>query len=215
MKLLTVATAVFCMLYIIMLLQHGGIFQEDYYGFMRLGATVTSLPTCLMLTCAGHTRYRPFERVHRNPRTELDYNLRWLVISGVGCGLACALLFTIVEIAIGNEVFSPEAPSLLALLTSQLIMMNIAIALLQLLATNCGVPWGFVTPLFIAFYAVAPWMLGTVSDQALYVIMPFWYPISHHWDIALVRQVMPFVGLCVLATLLNVAAFEHWERLER
>ncbi|KAA8817759.1 beta-carotene 15,15'-monooxygenase [Bifidobacterium hapali] len=198
-------------------LLYGGLapsLHDDYIGFMRVGATLCSLPPCLIAVGAGSARYGAFERVRRDPRNELRHNLAWLTLMGLLTGACSGVVFALTEFVLLGRPFEPGSLSLTAMLTVQTVMMCVAVSLLVLLLANCGLPFSRTLPVLIAILLLANWMLLPLTGEVTRYVYYFWYPISPYWSDVLVGQVAPFVGWCLLLVVANVVAFGHMDRLE-
>ena len=190
-------------------------FEENYRGFMRVGATSAVLPVALMLMCLGRTRYTTLELVRHDPRGELRANGIWLAFVSVMCAVLAAAIFAVMEFVVGGQSASPGHWSLVAMLFVQCLMMAVSVCLLQLLLANCGLPWEYVTPVLAALFIIAQWMLTVLPGDAVRFAYYFWYPIGLIWPVVVVNQCIPFLGYCVLMCLINVGVFAKRDRLGR
>lgn len=99
-------------------------------------------------------------------------------------------------------------------LMEQIVMMAVSVGLAVLLLVNCGLSFGQVTPLFIAFFALAKWLVEPFAGNWTRYVYYFWYPISPSWHTVLVQQIVPFCGYCLLLFCANAIEFSRTDRLE-
>ena len=166
-----------------------------YRGCMVELAERVILPANLMLFCMGCARFGAFERVRRDPRDEFRLNAAWLALVALSIAVSAWVLFVVANMLKGSLCESGQW-SLCVVMLLQLFMMNMSVALLVWLLMNLGIPWGQILP-------PAIWL------NTFY----FWYPIGDSWATVFVRQVLPFIGYCMLMAMMNMAAFHRADRL--
>lgn len=188
-------------------------FERDIVGFLRVGAAQLVLPASLTLACLFRVEYRAFVLVRHDPRTQLTANLCRIILISLAAAVGGVVLFAIV---VSARVGPPRADDITLLLTAIVLtsMMNISLALLNMLLAVCGLPWAYGTTILIAFFVLAEWMLLPLGGNIQRYVCFFWYPISFDWSIILVQQLLPFIGYCIVMILTIVTVFEHRDRLE-
>lgn len=208
--------SVFAVVYCVVLLHMNSDdpFEFNYAGFMRSCASTGVLPSFLLFLQAGSIRCKAFDRVRRDPRWELLANTLWMMAANLVAAFVGTSLFAFMECVLMRQTMTPAHVSLLVMMFVQLMMMNGSVALIILFLVNCGLSFGQVTPVAIAFYTVGNWLLTSLRGDAERIIFYFWYPISPLWSIVFVKQVVPFIGYCVLMAMVIVIAFERTDRLD-
>ncbi|RSX49317.1 hypothetical protein [Bifidobacterium castoris] len=188
-------------------------FERDTIGFLRVGAAQLVLPASLTLACLLRVEYRAFALVRHDPRTQLTANLRHIMLISLSTAVCGVALFALI---VSIRVGLPRANDIPLLLITTVLtsMMNMSLALLNMLLVICGLPWAYGTAILIAFFVLARWMLLPLGGNIQRYVCFFWYPLSFDWNIILVQQLLPFIGYCIVMILTIVTVFGHRDRLE-
>lgn len=183
-----------------------------YRGCMVELAERVILPANLMLFCMGCARFGAFERVRRDPRDEFRLNAAWLALVALSIAVSAWVLFVVANMLKGSLCESGQW-SLCVVMLLQLFMMNMSVVLLVWLLMNLGIPWGQILPPAIAIPIIADFCLKLMPGDLTRYAFYFWYPIGDSWATVFVRQVLPFIGYCMLMAMMNMAAFHRADRL--
>ena len=171
------------------------------------------LPASLTALCIGSAQYRPFELVRRDPREQLRTNLTWVFVVAVLGAVAAALLFCVMEFAVFGQYPSASDWSLALLLFVQTFMMIVSVSLFALLFVCFNIPWGQFLPVIIGVMVLATWLLAPLAGNATRYALYFWYPVSQAWAVVAVQQIVPFIGYCLLMSLVDSAVFNRTDRM--
>lgn len=186
----------------------------NYEIFMKYSANQGVLFFGLILFAIGTTRYRTFERVRRNPRSELSTNIIWLIVCGCVSSCGGTLVFLFCEFVLFHMKNTLALWSTVGMIVTQLFMMTISVSLLSLLASTLRIAITKSTPLLIALFAISNWLLAPFSTDLNRYVSYFWYPLSQDWKVMLVNQALPFCGFCLVLFILLFYFFERVDRLD-
>lgn len=187
-------------------------FETDTTGFLRIGACLLVLPASMTLICLNHVEYRAFERVRHDPRTQIIDNLRIIGVLSASTAVGGVALFAFVA---ATRIGLPQGYEVVVLLAAvqMTFMMNVAVALLNMLLSSCGLPWIYGTAILVASFVLVERMLEPMAGDITRYLCFFWYPISFDWGVIFFQQTLPFIGYCIVMILMITMIFEHREQL--
>lgn len=200
------------MAYLVSVLQQPFSLLDLYQGCMVEVSERVVLPANLILFCMGCARFGAFERVRRNPTDEFRLNALWSVFVSVVVSLIVWCVFIIANV-LKESLNDPRQWALCTIMLAQLFMMNMSVTLAVWLLMNMGMDWGQVLPPIIVVFIIADFCLKPMAGDLTRYAFYFWYPIGDSWATVFVRQVLPFIGYCMLMAMMNMAAFHRADRL--
>lgn len=164
-------------------------------------------PLYLLLLCFGSVQYTMLERVRSDPSHAFTANLLWLSLCAV-IATVPVLISYIVTVFLVERRPVDHAVTQTTMAMGQLLMELIVVGLITNIAVHCGLAWGYVTPAAIVIIGLSGWLFSTWNKWVGEMLYFFLEPMPDAESL-IYGKILPFIGVFVLVTALNLVLCRH------